>query len=220
MKLFLAMCNLHVSVCLVMTILALAACASAHDSHPLPSIPARLHCITDPDRALPQPVGYRPHLRQPPHPPPRSGSPWMQSGISCWPARLGNRFWQRARRSSLPVCSPSWIRPICGSATWNAPSPHAANRNINPSPCKRLPRQPRRFHWPGSMCSAWPTTMPWITAHAGLADTQSILGQSGIATVGAGSDAAAAHAPVIIERNGLRLAFLAYVDVLPERFRF
>jgi poly-gamma-glutamate synthesis protein (capsule biosynthesis protein) len=55
---------------------------------------------------------------------------------------------------------------------------------------------------------------------AGLADTQSILGQSGIATVGAGLNADAAHAPVIIERNGLRLAFLAYVDVLPERSGF
>ena len=42
------------------------------------------------------------------------------------------------------------------------------------------------------------------------------LETGGIATVGAGSNASAAHAPVILERNGLRLAFLAYVDVLPE----
>jgi poly-gamma-glutamate capsule biosynthesis protein CapA/YwtB (metallophosphatase superfamily) len=56
--------------------------------------------------------------------------------------------------------------------------------------------------------------------YAGLADTESILSQSGIASVGAGLDAAAAHAPVIIERNGLRLAFLAYVDVLPENSGF
>ena len=55
---------------------------------------------------------------------------------------------------------------------------------------------------------------------AGLADTQSTLIQYGIATVGAGLDAAAAHAPVIIQRNGLRLAFLAYVDVLPEKSGF
>ena len=55
---------------------------------------------------------------------------------------------------------------------------------------------------------------------AGLADTQSSLMQYGIATVGAGQDAAAAHAPVIIQRNGLRMAFLAYVDVLPERSGF
>jgi poly-gamma-glutamate synthesis protein (capsule biosynthesis protein) len=52
--------------------------------------------------------------------------------------------------------------------------------------------------------------------YAGLADTQTALNKAGIATLGAGLDATAARAPVIIERNGLRLAFLAYVDVLPE----
>jgi poly-gamma-glutamate synthesis protein (capsule biosynthesis protein) len=54
----------------------------------------------------------------------------------------------------------------------------------------------------------------------GLADTQSALRKYGIATMGAGVDAAAAHAPVIIQRNGLRLAFLAYVDVPPEKSGF
>ena len=34
--------------------------------------------------------------------------------------------------------------------------------------------------------------------------------------MGAGANAAEAHAPVILERNGLRLAFLAYVDVPDE----
>jgi len=56
--------------------------------------------------------------------------------------------------------------------------------------------------------------------YAGLVDTQNSLSQYGIATVGAGSDVAAAHAPVIIRRNGLRMAFLAYVDVLPEKSGF
>jgi poly-gamma-glutamate synthesis protein (capsule biosynthesis protein) len=55
---------------------------------------------------------------------------------------------------------------------------------------------------------------------AGLADTQKYLSQYGIATVGAGLNAAAAHAPVIIQRNGLRMAFLGYVDVLPEKSGF
>ena len=55
---------------------------------------------------------------------------------------------------------------------------------------------------------------------AGLADTQKYLRQYGIATVGAGVDAAAAHTPVIITRNGLRMAFLAYVDVPPEKSGF
>ncbi len=55
---------------------------------------------------------------------------------------------------------------------------------------------------------------------AGLTDTQNTLKQYGIATVGAGADASAAHAPVIITRNGLRMAFLGYVDVPPEKSGF
>lgn len=50
----------------------------------------------------------------------------------------------------------------------------------------------------------------------GLFDTRDNLGQYGIASVGAGANATEAHAPVILERNGLRLAFLAYVDVPNE----
>ena len=50
----------------------------------------------------------------------------------------------------------------------------------------------------------------------GLFDTRIILRQYGIASLGAGANAAEAHAPVFLERNGLRLAFLAYVDVPGE----
>lgn len=50
----------------------------------------------------------------------------------------------------------------------------------------------------------------------GLAQTQSLLDERGIAFVGAGENEVAAHRPLIVERNGLRLAFLAYVDVLVE----
>jgi poly-gamma-glutamate capsule biosynthesis protein CapA/YwtB (metallophosphatase superfamily) len=49
--------------------------------------------------------------------------------------------------------------------------------------------------------------------HEGLADTLSLLQRQGIATVGAGPDAAAAHAPAVLERAGLRIAFLAYASV-------
>jgi len=49
-----------------------------------------------------------------------------------------------------------------------------------------------------------------------LADMLPGLRAVGIVTVGAGADAEAAHAPVIVERNGLRVAFLAYVDVPVE----
>jgi len=54
----------------------------------------------------------------------------------------------------------------------------------------------------------------------GLFDTFDNLGQNGIASVGAGANAAEAHAPVILERNGLRLAFLAYTDVPKENSGF
>ena len=55
---------------------------------------------------------------------------------------------------------------------------------------------------------------------AGLSETQDTLRKMGIATVGAGVDNVSAHAPVIITSNGLRLAFLAYLDVIPERSGF
>lgn len=54
----------------------------------------------------------------------------------------------------------------------------------------------------------------------GLADTVKNLNQNGIASVGAGMNAADAHRPVIVERNGLRLAFLAYANVPVENSGF
>jgi poly-gamma-glutamate synthesis protein (capsule biosynthesis protein) len=42
------------------------------------------------------------------------------------------------------------------------------------------------------------------------------LEERGIVPVGAGANAAAAHAPAVITRNGVRVAFLAYVDVPVE----
>ncbi len=47
----------------------------------------------------------------------------------------------------------------------------------------------------------------------GLEDTLSALDGAGVLHLGAGMDSAAAAAPLIVERNGLRIAFLAYVDV-------
>lgn len=46
-----------------------------------------------------------------------------------------------------------------------------------------------------------------------LEDTLNILGEQKIAPVGAGLTAAQAYSPVIIEVNGLRIAFLAYADI-------
>jgi poly-gamma-glutamate capsule biosynthesis protein CapA/YwtB (metallophosphatase superfamily) len=53
-----------------------------------------------------------------------------------------------------------------------------------------------------------------------LAQTRAILARRGIAVVGAGHDRAAAHAPAILERSGLRIAFLAYVTAFTESTGF
>ena len=52
----------------------------------------------------------------------------------------------------------------------------------------------------------------------GLADMLARLRGAGLDSVGAGADAEAAEAPVILERNGVRVAFLSYVNV-PIEFR-
>lgn len=52
----------------------------------------------------------------------------------------------------------------------------------------------------------------------GLLDTISAVHAAGARTVGAGRDLVAARSPAIIERGGLRIAFLAYNDVPPWNF--
>jgi poly-gamma-glutamate synthesis protein (capsule biosynthesis protein) len=56
--------------------------------------------------------------------------------------------------------------------------------------------------------------------YLGLADEHKTLKKDGIATVGAGVNFDQAHTPVLFERNGLHLAFLAYVDVPIEHNGF
>ena len=51
-------------------------------------------------------------------------------------------------------------------------------------------------------------TMDWSTV--ALLDTVEALRQRGIATVGAGADLASAREPVVIDRRGLRVGFLAF----------
>lgn len=52
---------------------------------------------------------------------------------------------------------------------------------------------------------------------AGLLDTLAQLRAAGVAAVGAGATLADARRPHIVEIHGLRVAFLAYSDVLPRR---
>lgn len=49
---------------------------------------------------------------------------------------------------------------------------------------------------------------------------QALLKEKGIASVGAGANATQAYAPQIIERQGIKIAFLAYVNVPVERGGF
>jgi poly-gamma-glutamate capsule biosynthesis protein CapA/YwtB (metallophosphatase superfamily) len=51
-----------------------------------------------------------------------------------------------------------------------------------------------------------------------LLDTVALLRAQGIATVGAGPNLMEARAPAILERNGVRVAFLAYCSVLREGY--
>ena len=53
---------------------------------------------------------------------------------------------------------------------------------------------------------------------AALLDTISRLKQVHVAVVGAGASATAALAPAIIERHGIKVAFLGYSDVLPAGY--
>ncbi len=49
-------------------------------------------------------------------------------------------------------------------------------------------------------------------------DTQMHLANASIAYTGGGPDYDSAHRPAIIEKNGVRFAYLAYTDLLPEFF--
>src|SRR5687767_4837192 len=51
-----------------------------------------------------------------------------------------------------------------------------------------------------------------------MLDTIEVLRKRGIATVGAGRDLARAREPAVIERNGVKVAFIAYCSVLREGY--
>lgn len=51
-----------------------------------------------------------------------------------------------------------------------------------------------------------------------LLDTLEVFNQKGIRTIGAGRNLAEARRPVIIDRNGVRVAFLAYCSILNEGY--
>ena len=51
---------------------------------------------------------------------------------------------------------------------------------------------------------------------SGLGDTSDALNAAGLPQTGSGENEAAARAPVVLERNGLRIAFLGYVNTPPD----
>ncbi len=51
-------------------------------------------------------------------------------------------------------------------------------------------------------------------------DTLALLDAAGVAHSGGGAEQASAHAPLILERNGLRIAFLSYVTAFWGPYRF
>jgi hypothetical protein len=53
---------------------------------------------------------------------------------------------------------------------------------------------------------------------AAFMETQAHLGAAGIRIVGGGQNLAAAHAPLMLEKHGLRIALLAYNEFKPRRF--
>jgi poly-gamma-glutamate synthesis protein (capsule biosynthesis protein) len=59
-------------------------------------------------------------------------------------------------------------------------------------------------------------TLGWNCEGAALRDTLAHLAGAGIAAVGGGEDLATARLPVVIERNGVRFAFLGVTQVGPE----
>jgi len=54
----------------------------------------------------------------------------------------------------------------------------------------------------------------------GLEDTLNILSQHNISTIGAGLDETQAYAPVFIEIDGLRMAFLAFTEIPPAEYDY
>src|SRR5581483_6227872 len=54
--------------------------------------------------------------------------------------------------------------------------------------------------------------------YVGLSDTAALLARQGIATTGAGPDLAEALAPAIVERGGVRIAFLGVCTVFPKGY--
>jgi poly-gamma-glutamate synthesis protein (capsule biosynthesis protein) len=96
------------------------------------------------------------------------------------------------------------------------------------APAKGRPGAPFQFNAPESLPRALRTSgftvLSLANNHAfdqggaGLRETLDRLGKEGLEVVGAGEDRARAEAPRILERNGFKVAFLAFTDSLNQDF--
>jgi poly-gamma-glutamate synthesis protein (capsule biosynthesis protein) len=58
----------------------------------------------------------------------------------------------------------------------------------------------------------------WDRGRLGLAHTMELLGRQGLSWAGAGDSLAAAETATVLERNGLKVAFLSFSDWMPEGY--
>lgn len=99
----------------------------------------------------------------------------------------------------------------CEGAYSDRPSPAPSHKHMMVSPTER-----------GSMLGAVGFDVLSLAnnhmidgGYAGLTDTRELLASQNIATMGAGENLAAALRPAIVERGGIRIAFLGFCSVFP-----
>jgi poly-gamma-glutamate capsule biosynthesis protein CapA/YwtB (metallophosphatase superfamily) len=99
----------------------------------------------------------------------------------------------------------------CEGAYSDQPSPAPSHKHMMVSPTERG----------GMLAEAGFDVLSLANNHmidggyAGLEDTRELLQAQGIATMGAGENLAAALRPAIVERGGVRIAFLGFCSVFP-----
>jgi poly-gamma-glutamate capsule biosynthesis protein CapA/YwtB (metallophosphatase superfamily) len=112
------------------------------------------------------------------------------------------------RTSAIAFCNCEW--PLTDRG---APWPGKAGRVVR-SP----PRMIEAYTFAGFHAVGLANNHVMNYGAEGLAQTLELLDQAGIAHCGAGHDLAAAHAPAIVERQGMRIAFLSYTSVFAPGF--
>jgi poly-gamma-glutamate synthesis protein (capsule biosynthesis protein) len=129
---------------------------------------------------------------------------------------LGRYVGAAAERRGLDYPFAATAELLAGDlAIGNLESPLTRRTELRPGPY-RLPANP---DFAASLQAAGFVGLSLANNHGldagpgGLQDASAALASAGIVPLGAGSDAAAARVPVIVARNGLRIALLGFNDV-------